>query len=373
MSPLRIGLVAHLIGDGSYIPNQGIKYTTGSEENSTYVTQAAMAEFGSIVRRYPGRGAWHSLLFVGNGNRWHPSGLGKWLMDVGIYGQRSRQKRVPEAVFRLDTPGVALFLRHIWATDGTLKMARAELRGSRVISFSTASPGLASDVAALLLRLGIVSRIRSQKRDGVYLVVISGHESLLKFLDVVGCFGPKAQDGIAFRRFLSLQGENNPNVDTLPIEIWGDVKRLMRAQGISQRKMCALRGTSYGGDSHFRFAPSRETIRSYAGILKCDDLRDACDSDIFWDCVVSVAPAGTTDVYDLTVPGVGNWCSDGIITHNSGEIEQEADSVFFLWTDERDIDQSMLPMYITLAKHRHGPTGKIAVTFDKARRRFILA
>jgi replicative DNA helicase len=57
----------------------------------------------------------------------------------------------------------------------------------------------------------------------------------------------------------------------------------------------------------------------------------------------------------------------------SGHIEQESDSVLFLWTDERDTQQAMLPMYITLAKHRHGPTAKIAVTFDKARRRFLPA
>lgn len=55
----------------------------------------------------------------------------------------------------------------------------------------------------------------------------------------------------------------------------------------------------------------------------------------------------------------------------SGELEQESDSVLFLWTDERDKTKAFLPMSITLAKNRHGPVAVTTITFDKARRRFL--
>lgn len=54
----------------------------------------------------------------------------------------------------------------------------------------------------------------------------------------------------------------------------------------------------------------------------------------------------------------------------SGELEQEADAVLFLWTPQREIHKARLPMYVTVAKNRHGPLGQVSVMFDKPLRRF---
>ena len=55
----------------------------------------------------------------------------------------------------------------------------------------------------------------------------------------------------------------------------------------------------------------------------------------------------------------------------SGEIEQEADSVVFLWTRERVTTVALLDCFATVAKNRHGPTAKVATVFDKARRKIV--
>ena len=56
----------------------------------------------------------------------------------------------------------------------------------------------------------------------------------------------------------------------------------------------------------------------------------------------------------------------------SGEIEQEADSVMFLWTNEDTTHQvAELPMYLTLAKNRDGAPGKVKLLFDRPRLRFV--
>ncbi|MFI5342028.1 MAG: replicative DNA helicase [Candidatus Methylomirabilales bacterium] len=54
----------------------------------------------------------------------------------------------------------------------------------------------------------------------------------------------------------------------------------------------------------------------------------------------------------------------------SGEIEQEADAVLFLWTAEENLNKLELPVALTLAKHRHGATGDLKGTFDRPRLRF---
>jgi hypothetical protein len=50
-------------------------------------------------KRYRGRGSWHQLMISGNGNRWHPAGVNRWLRELGIFGQRSHEKRIPVEAF----------------------------------------------------------------------------------------------------------------------------------------------------------------------------------------------------------------------------------------------------------------------------------
>ncbi len=85
----RIALLGHLVGDGSYLVHQPLRYATASEENSRTVAEAARREFGATVSRHAGRGAWHQLVISGNGNRWHPAGVNRWLRELGVFGQRS--------------------------------------------------------------------------------------------------------------------------------------------------------------------------------------------------------------------------------------------------------------------------------------------
>jgi len=56
---------------------------------------------------------------------------------------------------------------------------------------------------------------------------------------------------------------------------------------------------------------------------------------------------------------------------DSGEIEQDADSVAFLWSPERDQSVAQLNGFVSLRKNRHGEEARIATTFDKPRRRII--
>jgi replicative DNA helicase len=381
----RVVLLGHLIGDGSYLTHQPLRYTTASDENSTAVADAAEREFDARVSRHEGpTGTWHQLVIAGNGNRWHPAGVAAWLRDLGIWNQRSTEKHVPAAAFRLPNDQVALLLRHLWATDGCIwSRENPNGRHQSNVYFATCSQRLAADVAALLLRLGIVARVtRIVQRTGTELfhVVVSGGDDQRRFLELVGGFGPKRAAAGQLRARLAVLATNT-NVDTLPVEVWDDVRQAMAERGVTQRAMTARRGTAYGGTSHFRFAPSRAMLGEYATLLDDPLLAAVAESDLFWDRIVSIDPAGEEEVYDLTVPGPASWLADGIVSHNSGNLEQDADVVMFIYRDEvynKDEDgegdefqSNAGRAELIIGKHRNGPIGTVSLAWQSQFARFM--
>jgi replicative DNA helicase len=351
-----------------------MRYTTASEDNSCAVAEAARREFEAKVTRHRGRGRWHQLVLAGNGNRWAPAGVNRWLRDLGVFGQRSHEKRVPAAAFRLANDQVATLLRHLWATDGCVFVRKPGSRGGHRVFFATSSRGLALDVAALLLRSGIVARLREvhqgQARP-VHTVDVSGVEAQKRFLEQVGAFGPRASNAEALRAILAATPANT-NVDTVPREAFAEARAAMALQGFTQRAMAIMRGTSYGGTSHYRFAPSRRVVAQYAALLQHEGLRLLSESDLFWDRVAAVEPAGEEEVYDLSVPGPGSWLADGVVSHNSGAIEQDADIVMFIYREEeyKPSDENRGIAEIIIGKQRNGPTGTLKLAFIKEFTRF---
>ncbi len=111
---------------------------------------------------------------------------------------------------------------------------------------------------------------------------------------------------------------------------------------------------------------SRATCAMLASGLDDDILASLAYSDIFWDPIVAIEPAGTEPAYDLTVGELHNFVVDDILTHNSGAIEQEADIVTFLYRDayyNKETSPEPDATEFIFAKHRNGKVGTVKLRF----------
>jgi replicative DNA helicase len=368
----RIGLLAHLIGDGCVVKRQPVHYTSNDPENLEFVEAAAAAEFGISPRRVAQKSWWHVYLPApahcthGRGNPIHD-----WFRELGIEYRGAREKRLPDALYAASDEEICLFLRHLWATDGCVWLPNG--KSAAKVYYASSSRELADGVAHLLARLGIVARIRQVEKAGYepgYHVIVADGPSLRTFCARVGAHGRR---GEAARELGALLADraSNTNVDTVPLAIWDVVKSERVRAGLTERQFQAAIGTNYCGTALYKSCPSRERLMRCADVLDSDALREIASSDVFWDKIVAIEPLGPQPVYDATVKETHNFVANGINAHNS--IEQDADVVILLHREdayERESPRAGEADLI-VAKHRNGPTATVTVAFQGHYSRFV--
>jgi replicative DNA helicase len=371
----QVILLAHLLGDGSFVRRQPIRYASGDEENLAAVGAAALTGFGITAERDDDAAARVTTLRLAApygrdpGER-HP--IADWLDELGLLGLRSPEKFIPDPVFSLPKAQVALFIRHLFGTGGSVTVRRGG-RGGRVCYASTSRRTL-DGLRQLLLRFGISSRLRpvtfSRADRPQFTLDISGRDEQLRFLREIGVHGGLSDRCAAL--LAELDGTaSNTTIDTVPTEIWSRVRTALVDKGMSHRELAPAMDTQFFGSTPWNHAPSRSRLARVAAILDDADLELHATNDVLWDEVEAVEPVGEQEVYDATVLDWHNFVANGIGTHNS--IEQDADVVILLHRDDyydKESPRAGEADFI-VAKHRNGPTDTVTVAAQLHFSRFV--
>ncbi len=252
------------------------------------------------------------------------------------------------------------------------------------VHFDTVSRRLAADVQALLLRLGVTALINDgtmsdKATQPIYRVsILAFAENLKRFAEQVQPTGKKA--ALLQQAIRQLPASvTNGSLFGLPVEIsqlMYEKTKHLRQQG---RKLEGRR--LYWKDQNKR--PNRASCADIATRLHDDELRVWAESDLLWEEIKSIEAAGEQETFDIKVD-CANFLANGIVAHNSGSIEAEADIVMFIYRDayykakeegadeqqgNRDYEK-IEETELILAKHRSGPTGKVFVGFIPQYTRF---
>ncbi len=305
MNESEIILLAHMIGDGSCVRRQPVRYASIDEANLAVVTIAA-AHFGVTAIRDEYAAARVTTLRLPapyrltHGKR---NPIAEWLDGLGLFGLRSYEKFIPAEVFALPTEQVGLFLRHLWATDGSVRWD-AKTKQGRVYYAST-SRALIEGVLQLLLRVGVqgrVTRIRKAGyRDCWHLTIdrAANQIALLKNVGVHGARGVKAREVVTELA----DRVRRPGTDNIPLEVWCEVKSTMAERDWSDKDFALATNTRFDGPRMWTHCPGRTRLHRISNVLENRVLHDLATNDIYWDKVVSSAGVGRREISELRMAG----------------------------------------------------------------------
>nr|WP_275888303.1 replicative DNA helicase [Nonomuraea lactucae] len=257
---------------------------------------------------------------------------------------------LPGGLFSLPKAQAALFLRQLWTAGGSVRWDDRD--GRAHIGYSSASRRLVDDVARLLLRFNVMTKVE-EVRGGdrpAHRLLVHEVEDQLRFLDGIGTPGGDHASAVeCAERLRGVTGHTG--LGSVPRQVWHGVRAALDDREPAQ--------------------PSRERIGRVAAVLDDADLDLLATNDVFWDEIASIEPLGEQPVYDATVLGTHNFVANGISLHNS--IEQDADMVILLHREdayERESPRAGEADLI-VAKHRNGPTATVTVAFQGHYSRFV--
>ncbi len=316
----QVIVLGHLLAEGNLCHPYGMYYYTNSETQwCDYV--ANLEQFDNVAAStHRRRGTMHDV-YSRKIDPKRPNSVVEWIEWLGLRHANSYTKFIPAEVFELTNRQIGLLIARMWEGDGSIS------EKGRFAYYATSSERMGRQLQHLLLRFGIISRLRSvtfKYRGGEkygYQLHIVGNENLKQFRQVIAVHFIDAERRAMLDRMIWTTLTSNGTKDVVPL----GVRQLVRQHktdreltwdavgvgaGISMTEFERPGHTSKGG---FTSA----TIGRLAEFFDADDLRRYVDNDIYWDKVVSIEYLGEQMTYDLTIPGTHNFIANDILVHNS--------------------------------------------------------
>lgn len=293
-----------LIGYGDYTVRGHISFTTNDIELSKKLSKISMKYFNKPFNKQSskyqyllcGVKIWDDLFF-------------KYGFNSTVCGE----KDFPSSVLSADKDTVAFFIKGLYDTNGSISK-------NGTIKYSSESKNLVETLQFVLLRFGIITRIKKQfnkKYHKYYYKLLMTGEDIRLFSKFIG-FGLKRKQKI-LNTFLNKK--NNPNLDVIPKEI--GLSHLLQVRELYRKNI----GFSHDPTlSIYKFKKYDLTYNKLKDVLELtkdfqDDsswqfLNNLYNNHFYFDRVKSLEE-GFDYTYDLHLKDDHSFITNGFISHNS--------------------------------------------------------
>ena len=257
----HVEMLGLLLGDGCLPDSSKKRYsvslTVGTKDSVvTDRFTSLVQELGGLVRADRADHRINLYAVSPDGHKAGSNPVMQMLRGYGLDGFHARTKFVPAAVFRTSNEQIALFLARLIDTDGHIYVGK----GVPEVGYTTASYDLAVGVQRLLLRLGCRAQIQNKS------VLYDGER----------------------RTYFCVRMRDRTNV----LRFCKQIRTLSKED---QRERAIV--SCVEGNGKFR----------------------AGQEDLAWEKIVSIESLGEQDYWDIEVPDVHNYVSNGTLNHNSGK------------------------------------------------------
>jgi deoxycytidine triphosphate deaminase len=285
---------------------------TGTDPALVGLLKDSMAASGLGVVTFKGEGTYGCRLVnhAGRGGLPEANRAHAWLINHAL-NVGAADKFVPQVIFTAPKSSVRLFLQALFGGDGGLY----HQDGLAVhLEYFSQSRRLIEDVHHLLLRFGILSSIREKTTaigTRACSIQITDRDQIERFAAEIG-FVPGCIKQVRLEEeimpVVRASRRRRANLGTLPKEARALLTDVARRASVSLNSL----------DIH----PARDQSVPYGAAARLaaatydPEVTPLLDGPL-WDVVESIEPAGSEEVFDISVPRHHNFIANDLIVHNS--------------------------------------------------------
>jgi intein/homing endonuclease len=303
----KIKLLAYLLAEGGL---------TGSNIIFTNKNKDIQKDFKDIIEKVGDAVVRRDSLTVaikagkGKEKKKHACFTREWMRELGLLGKLSKQKEIPDFVFKLNNERIALFLSVLFSCDGSTW--REGERNNILIEYVSSNEKFCYQVNHLLLRFGIVGKVRNKIYKGFpsWNVIIADTRNIRLFEQKIGFLFEKKKKLKKFMQKMSRRCERGLT-DSIPFLYlkehfpFSQLRKIKTKNGKSLLKQC-FKKKGY---------ISTKVLEMVASDFP--SLKKICEEDIFWDKIKKISYKGRKRTYDLTISKTHNFLANDVVVHNT--------------------------------------------------------
>ncbi|MFB2977356.1 LAGLIDADG family homing endonuclease [Microseira sp. BLCC-F43] len=244
---------------------------------------------------------------------------------IGLKKDRARDCIVPRTVLMSSQQTQRQFLRGYLAGDGGLMS-----RNCGVLAATSASEQLLRQIQVMLLNFGIISNlkpIRSCATNGnrvmrsYWRLTIGGNDAQ-RLVQEIGFAADAKQNAIAHIVTSTRSLEWSARWDSVP-ELARSAAAILEPGTRHQLRQLFPTLACFKGKAKNHRVPTDllpSILEAFPAFGEVGDIQEVVQSQLFLDAVAGIEE-GYEAVYDLCVPGEHSFVSNGIVSHNSGSME----------------------------------------------------